>query len=501
MLTVNIDDKNIDVKEGTLLIEAMIKNGIYIPHFCYHEALGADGNCRMCMVEIEGQKRPQIACDTPVKDGMIVRTKGEKIEKVKRGILELELINHPIDCPICDQAGECKLQEYYMQEGLYDSRVDTPKVKAKKHVYLGSEVMLDQERCVLCKRCVRFTELYTKTDDLIVEKRSDRSVITTFPETMFDNPYGGNVVDICPVGALTNRDFRFKKRVWFLSHGNGICMECSRGCNLRVGHNKAKYEDDIIYRLKPRRNDGVNGFFICDKGRYSYKKENNNRLFTPLYKNKEMDLEEILKKLKVFFNGRLLVIVSPSMSLEEIAYLKILSRKKDMRIVTSIQEYIDESFEDNLLKTKERASNINAIKLLGVEIIEDLDATVKGYQNIAVINHKIIHLQKDIFKSKTVANFTTSVQDCKNYEFNIPIASVYEKRGSYINFEWVLQKSEKIVHKNLQPKTLIEILSHIEYEHINESIIWREHLCKNKIFSKINLDLLDSCGYKLEDMR
>ncbi len=499
MITVNIDDKKINVKEGTLLIEAMIKNDIYIPHFCYHEALGPDGNCRMCMVEIEGQKRPQIACDTPVKEGMIVRTKGENIEKVKRGILELELINHPIDCPICDQAGECKLQEYYMEEGLYDSRLDTPKVKAKKHVYLGSEVMLDQERCVLCKRCVRFTEIYTKTDDLIVEKRSDRSVITTFPGKSFDNPYGGNVVDICPVGALTNRDFRFKKRVWFLSHGNGICMECSRGCNLRVGHEKAKYEDDIIYRLKPRRNDNVNGFFICDTGRYSYKKENENRLFDPLYKNKEIDLEEILKKVKLFLDKEPIFVVSPSLSLEEMAYIKILSRKKDIRVITSLQEYIDESFEDNLLRTKQRASNINGIKLLGIEVAEHLSATLEEYQNIIIIDHKIAHLQKDIFKSKTVLNFTTSTQDCENYEFNIPIASVYEKRGSYINFEWILQKSEKIVHKNLQPRTLIELLSHIEHEYMDEKKIWKEYLCKNKIFSKINLDLLDACGYKLEE--
>lgn len=494
MPTVKIDDKNIEVKEGALLIEVMLKNGIAIPHFCYHESLGKDGNCRMCMVEIEGQKRPQIACDTIVKEGMIVRTKGEKIEKTRRGILELELINHPIDCPVCDQAGECKLQDYYMDVGLYDSRLDTPKVKAKKHIHLGSEVMLDQERCVLCKRCVRFTEIYTKTNDLIVEKRSDRSVISTFPGKKFENGYTGNVVDLCPVGALTDRDFRFKKRVWFLSHGKGICMECSKGCNIRVGHHKSKYQDDIIYRLKPRRNDDVNGFFMCDYGRYSYKKENENRLFDSYVEGKETDLEIALQECNYIFDVEPLFIVSPSLSLEELAYIKAFSQKRDIRVVSHIKECIDEDFEDELLKTKEKASNINALKLLDYEIVEDLDEVLMEYQDIVLFNFE--HCREK-FDSKRVINFTTSDKNIAKRNINIPIASTYEKRGTYINCDWILQKSEKIVEKNLQPKTLIELLSHIEKEFMDESKVWREYLNKIDVLSKINIDLISDSGYAL----
>jgi len=498
MLTVNIDNKKIEVNDGALLIDVMLKNGISVPHFCYHEALGPDGNCRMCMVEIEGQKRPQIACDTIVKDGMVVRTKGEKIEKVKRGILELELINHPIDCPICDQAGECKLQEYYMEVGLYESRLDTPKVKAKKHIHLGSEVMLDQERCVLCKRCVRFTQIYTKTDDLIVKKRSDRSVITTFPNEKFENPYAGNVVDICPVGALTDRDFRFKKRVWFLSHGNGICMECSRGCNLRVGHDKAKYQDDIIYRFKPRQNDKVNGFFICDHGRYSYKKENENRLFYPLFYGKKIELQDSMDKLKAFLEKNYLVVVSPSLSLEELTYIKIWTDKRKLKLITSLREYIDESFEDKLLKTKQMCSNINAVRLLDIQIVEDIKKALSEHKNIIIFSHKIAKTNLELFKDKKVINFTTTSINSDKFKLSIPVASTYEKAGSYINCDWILQKSDKIVQKELQPPSILEILGIIEDEYIDENIVWQKYLNQSPLFGDINLTLLKSDGYQLE---
>ena len=249
-VSITINGVQFQATKGSLLIDKLLDEKIHIPHFCYHQALGKDGNCRMCMVEIEGQKRPQIACDTPIKDGMIVRTKGEKIESVRKDILELELINHPIDCPTCDQAGECKLQDYYMESGFYASRVNLDdKNHARKRVDLGSNVMLDQERCVLCLRCVRFCKDITKTAELGVIDRTDHSVIGTFPGRPLDNPYAMNVVDLCHVGALTSKDFRFKQRVWFLQSFEAICNGCSKGCNINVDHRKEKYKDDMIYRL------------------------------------------------------------------------------------------------------------------------------------------------------------------------------------------------------------------------------------------------------------
>ncbi|MCW8822350.1 MAG: 2Fe-2S iron-sulfur cluster-binding protein, partial [Sulfurovum sp.] len=233
-MKISIDNTPVECKEGDLLIDVMLDNGINIPHFCYHQDLGADGNCRMCMVEIKGQKRPQIACDTFVKENLEVSTKSENITEIKRSILELELLNHPVDCPICDQAGECKLQDYYMDYGLYDSHLSTPKTKKGKHIDLGSNVMLDQERCVLCTRCTRFTSDITKTGELGIIGRGDNARVAVAPGHELNNPYAMNVVELCPVGALTSKDFRFKQRVWFLDSIESICHGCSRGCNIYI---------------------------------------------------------------------------------------------------------------------------------------------------------------------------------------------------------------------------------------------------------------------------
>ena len=202
MIEIVVDDQSYEVKEGSLLIDLLIKEQIKVPYFCYHEALGAEGNCRMCMVEIEGQKRPQIACDTFVKKGMEVRSKGDNIEKVRTDILELELINHPVDCPTCDQAGECSLQDFYMDYGLHDSKITVQeKVKHNKKLDLGANVMLDQERCVLCARCTRFTDKITHSHELGIIGRGDHARVSTMPGRKLENPYAMNVVDICPVGA------------------------------------------------------------------------------------------------------------------------------------------------------------------------------------------------------------------------------------------------------------------------------------------------------------
>ena len=295
VVNITINGAQMQATKGSLLIDKLLDENIHIPHFCYHQALGKDGNCRMCMVEIEGQKRPQIACDTPIKEGMSVRTSGENIEKVRRDILELELINHPIDCPTCDQAGECKLQDYYMESGFYDSRVNVnAKNHARKRVDLGSNVMLDQERCVLCTRCVRFCSQITKTNELGVISRADHSVIGTFPGKPLDNPYAMNVIDICPVGALTNKDFRFKQRVWFLESFDAICNGCSKACNIYVDHRKEKYKDDQIFRFRPRVNKSVNGHFICDEGRLSYTNESANRFETPLVEKNETNVDNTI---------------------------------------------------------------------------------------------------------------------------------------------------------------------------------------------------------------
>jgi NADH-quinone oxidoreductase subunit G len=262
---ITIDGKEVVTTKGKTVIQAAAEVGISIPHYCYHPKLSIAGNCRMCLVEIEKMPKLQIACNTVVAEGMGVLTQSSKVLAVRKAVLEFLLINHPVDCPICDQAGECWLQDYYMQHNREESRFDVGKVHDRKRTVFGPNVVFDGERCIKCTRCVRFCQEITKTDELTVVNRSDHSTIDLFPGAVLDNPLSANVVDICPVGALTDRDFRFKVRVWYLQKTPSICPGCSTGCNISV----ETYQNRIA-RFKPRINEAVNSHWLCDEGRYCF---------------------------------------------------------------------------------------------------------------------------------------------------------------------------------------------------------------------------------------
>ncbi|WP_320035009.1 2Fe-2S iron-sulfur cluster-binding protein [Halarcobacter sp.] len=462
-----VDGEEIEADKGSLLIDSLLDRDIHIPHFCYHQALGKDGNCRMCMVEIEGQKRPQIACDTPVKEGMIVRTKGEKIEKVRKDILELELINHPIDCPTCDQAGECKLQDYYMESGFYQSRVDVnQKVTARKRVELGSNVMLDQERCVLCTRCVRFCSEITGTNELGVISRADHSVIGTFPGRPLSNPYAMNVVDICPVGALTSQDFRFKQRVWFLETFDAICNGCSRGCNITVDHRKEKYKDDQIFRFKPRVNKAVNGWFMCDEGRLSYKNEAENRFETALMDGEETLFDNaITKAFKILTQkNKTLFLLDPSLSLEEMQNAKKLAEVLNTNISGYAPQYIDETFGDDYLKKNDKSANRASYKELDIdESEENFNKLVKESDTIVILGNTYFDKNLDLLSNKKVISFFSHKNETVSKSgIAIPVASFYEKSGTYINFEGIKQRVISKMKKDNPKETITSIIEYIK---------------------------------------
>jgi NADH-quinone oxidoreductase subunit G len=261
-----IDGKEIEVAPGTTVIQAALSLGIHIPHFCWHPDLPVDGNCRMCLVDVEKAPKLQIACNTVVTDGMVVHTESEKAAQAHRTTLEFLLVNHPIDCPVCDQAGECYLQDQYMDHGLHDSKIiPEEKVKKRKVVDLGP-IMLDAERCVLCSRCVRFEREVTKTNSFEFVNRGDHTQISTFENRPIEHNYAGNLADVCPVGALLSHDFRFKMRVWFLEETESVCSGCSTGCNITIDH-----RDGEVHRLRPRRNVEVNKSWMCDIGRLEYR--------------------------------------------------------------------------------------------------------------------------------------------------------------------------------------------------------------------------------------
>jgi NADH-quinone oxidoreductase subunit G len=275
MVTCTIDGKEVVVKPGTNVLEAAKHAGIEIPYYCYHKRLSIAANCRMCLVEMSNSPggKLQPSCQMPVAEGIAVKTETPRVKDQQRATLEFLLLNHPVDCAICDQAGECKLQDFYMKYDGQPSRLDIPKVEKGKRVPLGPLIVLDQERCILCTRCVRFMREVAKAPQLGVAQRGNESYITTFPGQPLDNQYSGNVVDICPVGALTSTDFRFRGRVWFMSAARSVCTGCARGCNTFLD-----YLSETTYRYRPRESEAVNQEWLCDDGRLSYKYLNAERV-------------------------------------------------------------------------------------------------------------------------------------------------------------------------------------------------------------------------------
>jgi NADH-quinone oxidoreductase subunit G len=289
MPKLTIDGKEIEVADGVNLIQAADQAGIEIPHYCYHPALSIVGNCRMCLVEVEKAPKLQIACNTRAAEGMVVHTTSQRSKTAQKAVLEFLLINHPIDCPVCDQAGECKLQDYYMDYDQQPSRFALGKKNKKgKALHIGSDVMLDQERCILCGRCTRFFDEITHTSELAIFGRGDHNEIDHWPDRPVNNKYAGNAIDICPVGALTEKDFRFRMRVWYLHRTPSVCGGCERGCAIDIHHHRGR-----VYRYKPRHNPDVNSYWMCDEGRHSFiALQSERRLTTALYQSQDRMLAE-----------------------------------------------------------------------------------------------------------------------------------------------------------------------------------------------------------------
>jgi len=280
MPKLTIDGQTYEAEKGKTIIQVADDVGIEIPRYCYHPDIGIEGSCRMCLVEAKGFPKLMPACATPITEGMEVRTTTERVHEAVRYAMEFLLLHHPIDCPVCDQSGECWLQDYYMAHAGHDSRYPLgQKTRRRKAFNLGPLVKLDQERCILCTRCVRFTKNVTKTNEIQVFNRGHKAEIGIFEDRPLNNAYSGNVVDVCPVGALTSADFRFRVRVWFLKGTTSVCAGCSTGCNLRIDHSARAVgggipgytaTDGKIYRTVGRRNVDVNKSWLCDEGRLSF---------------------------------------------------------------------------------------------------------------------------------------------------------------------------------------------------------------------------------------
>ena len=453
-VTITVDGTPHEVEPDRMLLPVLLEKGYSVPHFCYHETLGVDGNCRMCMVEIEGKKRPQISCDTPIVGGMEVRTQGESIEKVRRDILELELINHPVDCPICDQAGECSLQDYYMEYGLYQGSVDkSQKPHRPKHVDWGANVLHDQERCVLCQRCVRFCRDITQTHELSVAGRGDHSYITPYPGETLHNDYAMNIVDLCPVGALTSKDFRFKQRTWFLATSPSVCHGCAKGCSIDIDHAKSKYHDDTIYRFRPRNNPQINGDFICDAGRLSYKAQQENLLERPWRGTEEISRDEGRAYLAELIDQHdpIIVLADASLYTEELEALIQFSDAIGATLHAPLEAYIDEAFGDDWLKSPMRAANAEGVRRLGI------DTTLPSFDdNTLVIN---VNHPDAPDTARRVDLLIHRPQGEPGALLTLPIAPFVQRSGHLINEDGIEQYCEQVLRRDHPVPTVSDWLA------------------------------------------
>ncbi len=464
---IKINDREYEVEQGLTVLEAAEKVGIEIPHFCAHKYLKPAGLCRMCLVEIKGARKLQTSCTTPVQEGMEVYTESEAVVKARREILELHLANHPLDCPECDQAGDCYLQKYYDKYGLYERRFYIERTHFEKNVILADNLILDRERCILCLRCVRFAEEILGEKMLAVFERGSKSYISTYDGEKIDTLYSGNFAEICPVGAITDRKHRFKIRNWFLEKRESICPLCERGCNIYVETPKDRSYlkmYDRVQRISSRDNPDVNKSFICDRGRYELFALEENRIRKGIYEMEEVGWQKIKRILKEHLFTAETVILSSWMTNEEIDLA--LSLFKDYLNLKNIYYWgRADGDEDEILIKKDK--NPNSYYLKNKKKIKRLSAKSKAEFSGSIIifgdffeDNKFV-LEKIDSKSFVILITPYIPSNPERINLLIPSANFFEKEGSYTNFEGKVQQVKRVFSPE-KVKSEYEILKIME---------------------------------------
>jgi NADH-quinone oxidoreductase subunit G len=466
MVKIRIDDRLLEAAEGSTVLKAALAAGTDIPHFCFHPAFEPEGSCRMCLVEIEGAPKLELACSTRVKDGMNVLTSSPKVMEARKEVLEFLLAEHPLDCPICDKAGECRLQDYYERYGRFDARFREPKEKRDKIVPIGRRLLLDRERCILCTRCVRFLREVTGAGELGVFERGARTEIGLYEDGRIDNAYSGNLAEICPVGAITDTDFRFKTRTWFLERGASICPHCGRGCNIDIDFRLTTEQavaERRIFRVRARENAAVNGHWICDIGRYGhpYWTENRSRfvLMNKDAKTTRLSWDKALiilsEKIKGLClrgkGGRLGLVLDSFLSNEELYLIgRIFREAVDLGNFWFADPKPQEA--DRLLLTAERSPNLRGARELGFESRPpDLKEIVKQIEVLLVIGSGLreafavgdVRKALDRVPVKFLFAAHTGPGD-DAYDFLLPAALIAEKPGSLTNTLGLVQEFQPV---------------------------------------------------------
>ena len=482
----------------TTMIQACALAQVDVPHYCYHPKLPVAGNCRMCLVEfgtpaigpdrkpilnpdgtprIAKAPRPAIACATPIVPGMEIYTDTPAVKLMRQSVLEFLLINHPLDCPICDQAGECKLQEYSVEYGQSESRFAETKVHKPKRVDLGPRIVLDDERCILCTRCIRFTRDIVGDDALGIVNRGSYNTLTAYPGKVFDNNYTLNTVDICPVGALTSKDFRFQMRVWFLKETKSLCTSCATGCSIVIGS-----REDRIYRYEPRENNAVNASWMCDYGRLNYKwigrEDRLVKVQSPKSKVQSQPegwaavLTEISQRLKQAPEGSVAVVASARQSNEELYLLAKLAKA-----LSALTDSVPRAGEaDRLLLNADRNPNSNGARLIGIAaepMGSNLPKIAEGIRSGRIktlivfgedvtrhgIGADLLGKLETLVVSDILPNETTKLA-----HYFLPGCAHAEKRGTFTNTKGRVQKFMKAVEPPGDARTEWEFLRDLALE-------------------------------------
>ena len=493
LVNVQVNGQWLKFPKGTRMIEALRQASVDVPNYCYHPKLSSPGNCRMCLVETGMPARPApgttevekdehgfakimwspraaIACANTISEGLGIRTESKLVEECRKGVMEFLLINHPLDCPICDQAGECSLQEFSVEHGRGTSRFQENKVKKPKHKQIGPRITLDDERCIMCSRCIRFTSEIADDPVLGFTERGSYTVLTTHPDKELANNYSLNTVDICPVGALTSSDFRFSMRVWFLKDTKSICTGCARGCNMDIGS-----RNEVIHRQTPRENNDVNSAWMCDAGRLDFHYVNSEaRLTQPTIKengtHRAATWQDALQKAAAALQGaqasQIAIIASGRMTNEELFLTKRLATALG---VTHLDVVPRTGEADNYLVHADKNPNTAGARLiLGTEPGSQLAAIRDKVDRGEVTT--VIALQENLLGEagftaaqlgklqSFIAGHILANPSAEHAHVVLPLAAYAEKRGSLINATGRLQRLNKATEPAGEARSDWEVL-------------------------------------------
>ncbi len=471
---IKIDEKEFTVPSNWTVIKACHENGVDVPHYCYHPDLSIAGNCRICMVGVKGAPRPVVACAQPIADGMEVTTKGKDVEEARKSVMEFMLINHPLDCPECDQSGECRLQDYSYEYGQDHGRFHEEKV-TKSKATMGPHVKYWGSRCIVCTRCVRFTDEVSGTKELGVIYRGDRSEIALFPGETLDNPLSLNTVDICPVGALVSSDFLFQSRVWNLHSAPSVCADCSVGCNTRVDMDAKS----TIKRINPRRNDEVNKEWLCDYGRLSFPYVQENRLMKPMVDGKDAMYKDAKKNAAALLHKPgAVILVSAWNTNETFTAIKEIIAKNFPQV--KIAGYAnsgraDEVFPGFTIKGDKNPNRAGLKEILGIDAdasLAELAADKNPISSLLLI-HNIANytvtptLQAVLDRTENVILMDFAKSDLLKYgnvSIALPTLTSFEKSGTFVNFNGIHQTFAPVMEPVNFGRSEVEMLQDLAKE-------------------------------------